>query len=492
MSNSDSSYKQILKATSIFGGVQVFNILIQLVRSKVIAVLLGPSGVGIMGLLQTTIGLISSATNFGLGVSAVRDISEAKSTGNEDRVITKVSIVRKLVILTGILGLVVTIIFSPILSKLTFGNYDYVWGIMLLGFNVLLVQLAIGQLVVLQGLRKLFWLAKANIYASLLALVFSLPLYYFYGNKGIVPGFIVSAIAVLVVQFYYANKLKMKSLAMSFSKALSEGKSMLKLGFILSLSGLISVIASYIIRLYISRIGGVEEVGFYTAGFAIVGTYVGLVFSAMGTDYYPQLAAVNNDLSKASILIQQQAEIALIILAPLICIFIVFIDGITVVLYSKEFLPISGMVHWAILGIFFKAVSWAISFLFLAKADTKIFFWNEIIAHFYLLVFNCLGYYFLGLEGLGISFLVGYFIYLIQVFFVCKYKYNLKLNVALFQILAIYVFFGFLCFVLSNVLSGWTLYLVGGFVVVAVSILSLILLNKRVKLFEMLKSRKKK
>ena len=65
----ETSYRQIMKATSIFGGVQVINIIIQIIRSKVIAVLLGTTGVGVMGLLITTISFIAKLTGFGLNTS---------------------------------------------------------------------------------------------------------------------------------------------------------------------------------------------------------------------------------------------------------------------------------------------------------------------------------------------------------------------------------------------------------------------------------------
>ena len=55
MTNNDQSYRQILKATSLFGGVQVFSIIISVIRSKAIAVWLGPLGVGIIGLLTNSL-----------------------------------------------------------------------------------------------------------------------------------------------------------------------------------------------------------------------------------------------------------------------------------------------------------------------------------------------------------------------------------------------------------------------------------------------------
>lgn len=72
MQEQRSSYRQIVKATSLFGGVQFFQILISVVRSKFVAILLGPSGMGIVGLLTSTTGLITGLTNFGLGTSAIK------------------------------------------------------------------------------------------------------------------------------------------------------------------------------------------------------------------------------------------------------------------------------------------------------------------------------------------------------------------------------------------------------------------------------------
>lgn len=72
------------------------------------AVLLGPAGVGIMGLSQ----------------SAVRDVSEANSSNDIQRIAKTVTLVRKLVWITGLLGLIVVACCSPLLSKFSFGNYD--------------------------------------------------------------------------------------------------------------------------------------------------------------------------------------------------------------------------------------------------------------------------------------------------------------------------------------------------------------------------------
>ena len=52
MTETSASYRRILKSSSIIGGASFLNIAIGLVRTKVLAVLLGPSGVGLVSLYR--------------------------------------------------------------------------------------------------------------------------------------------------------------------------------------------------------------------------------------------------------------------------------------------------------------------------------------------------------------------------------------------------------------------------------------------------------
>ena len=155
-----SSYGSIFKATSLFGGVQEYQILIQIIKSKFVAVLLGPAGVGIMGLYQSGLQLIQQISSMGLASSAVRDVSEANGTNDIQRIAKTITVVRKLVWFTGLLGLVLVALFSPLLSKASFGNYDYTIPFIILSVTLLIDQISSGQRVILQGLRRLKDLAK--------------------------------------------------------------------------------------------------------------------------------------------------------------------------------------------------------------------------------------------------------------------------------------------------------------------------------------------
>jgi O-antigen/teichoic acid export membrane protein len=461
MEEEKSSYRSIMKATSLFGGVQVLNILITIVRSKIVAVLLGPAGMGIMGLLNSTTGLVQSLTNFGLGTSAVRDISAANESNDFNR-ISKITIVfRRLVWITGLLGTLSTFLLAPWLSELSFGNKEYTIAFRWLATSLLLNQLATGQNVILQGTRQLKYLAKANLLGSLIGLLITAPLYYLMGIDGIVPAIIIMSITSFLIAWYYGDKVKITNVKVTSQETIFEGNGMLKMGFMISLSSLITLCVSYVVRIYISNTGGLEDVGLYNAGFAIIGTYVGLIFAAMGTDFYPRLSGIANDNQKATTLINQQAVIAVLIISPILTVFFIFIDWVILVLYSPKFFPVNGLIQWAALGMYFKTVSWCIAFVFLAKGVSKLFFWNELITNAYLLLFNILGYKFFGLTGMGISFLVSYILYLVQVYFIAKFKYEFSFIKQFFKIFSVQLLLGILCFIIKQFIPTPWNYIIG-------------------------------
>lgn len=486
MNDEQSSYRQIMKATSLFGGVQVFNILITIIRTKFIAVLLGPLGMGISGLLTSTTSFIGGLTNFGLSTSAVRDVASAYSSKDNERIVRTVSVFRKLVWITGSLGMIITIILSPLLSRITFGNNDYTIAFILISVTLLINQISTGQFVLLRGMRQLNYLAKSNLAGSVLGLLTVIPLYYVYGLNGIVPAIIITAVTQLILTWYFANKLNIRSTKISLKQTIYEGKSMMKLGFLISLSGLINLGASYLVRIFISNTGGIEEVGLYNAGFTLINTYVGLIFSAMSTDYYPRLSAVTDDNEKCKIIINQQSEVAILILGPLITFFIIYIQWVIILLYSTRFLDIAQMIYFAISGTLFKAGSWAISYIFLAKADTRLYFWNELAANLYLLLFNIAGYYYGGLTGLGLSYLLSYVIYFFQVYFVGKSRFKFSFRINFSKIFIIQFLLVILSFLTIETVKNSLAYLIGTVLIILSTIFSFHELNKRIDLVELI------
>ncbi len=424
---------------------------------------------GIVGLLTTATGLISGLTNFGLGTSAVRDVASANSTGNETRIATVVKVLKRCVWLTGTFGTLIMLALSPWISQLTFGNHDYTLAFIWISITLLFTQLSTGQLVILQGMRKLQHLAKASLSGSALGLIFTVPLYFKLGIDGIVPAIILTSLISLSLSWYFGKKVKLIPVKVSRVRTIAEGKNMLTMGFMISMSGLITMGASYLVSIFISNTGGVSQVGLYAAGFAIINGYVGLIFTAMGTDYYPRLSAVANDNELCKQTINQQAEIALLILAPIIVVFLIFINWVIILLYSKQFVAVNDMIYWVALGMFFKTASWSIAYVLLAKGASKLFFWNELIGNVYILGLNILGYHLMGLAGLGISFMAGYLLYLIQVFVLSKTKFQFSFDSAFIVIFIIQFMLAICCFVVVKILGEPYSYIIGmGFIMISI------------------------
>lgn len=431
MKEDNEDFKEGLKTTSLFGGVQIFKILISIISSKFVALLLGPTGMGISGLLSSTTGLIGAATNLGLSTSAVKDVAQSYAQGDKFHFNRTVSVFRRLVWGTGFLGLLVCLLLSPLWSNLTFGNYDYTLAFAILSVTFLLGQISSGQGVVLQGTRNFKMMAKSGVIGSVIGLFTSIPLYYFWGNEGIVPAMLLSSITALLLTTYYARKVKVDKVCLSSKEVLKEGKTMINLGFLISIQSFLSILCAYLVRIFIGRTGSIDDVGLYNSGFNVINTYVGMVFTAMGTEYYPRLSSYNNDKKKFVNAINQQMELSFLLLAPLIAAFLVLGELAIIILYSTKFLSATFMIAFGVFGIFLKAPGWCLGFAFLAKGESKIFFINELCSEIYFILFNILFYKLWGLNGLGLSFIMNYLIYFLQCAIVChkRYNYNIEISV---------------------------------------------------------------
>ena len=487
-----SSYRSIFKATSLFGGVQVYQILIQIIKSKFIAVLLGPAGVGIMGLYQSGLQLIQQFSSMGLSQSAVRDVSEANGSNDIQRIAKTVTVVRKLVWVTGIFGLVLVACFSPLLSKTSFGNYDYTIPFIILSITLLLDQLSAGQKVILQGMRRLKDLAKCSAFGVTFGLITSVPLYYWLGIEGIVPTLILNSLCSLLLSWFYSRKIKVEKVKVTPKQTLEQGKLMLVMGVSMSISGILSTIVAYAIRGYIQANGGVEQVGLYQAGFVIMTTYVGMVMNAIATDYYPRLAAINKDNQKCREAVSQQGEIGVMILAPMLTICLVFMPFVLKILYSDKFLAANEYISWACLGMMLRLASWVISFLFVAKAESKLFMINELSANLYYLAFSLIGYKTMGLTGLGIAFALDYLVYFIQCYLITKKRYKFGFSNSFIKCYSIQLLLIISCLIIVLTLSGWQKYIIGSLIIAISCYLGLKGLNEKMELLSFVRQKIKK
>ena len=483
-----NQFRNSFKATILFSGVQIYQILIRIIKSKFMALFIGPAGFGIYSLLRSTTDTISGITNLGLNASSVKTIAAANREGDRGVISRNVTAQRRLIWLTGIIGMLICAFFSPVWSNVSFGNDAYIWSFITVSTIILLDQLNRGELALMQGLQQRKKIAKANVIGQSLNAFFTIPLYYFYGVKAIVSSLILGSIIALAISLIYSRKNNIDNVNLSWNETFVIGREMIKLGFFLSLQYILSMIVIWIIRNYVSKIGGLDEVGLYSAGTAIIGSYIGLVFSAMATDYYPRLAATksNEELGQA---VHVQAEITILLLAPLAVAFFVIIKPAIILLYSEKFLPIENMMYWAVGGVLVQAMAWAMSHTLLAKAKPSIFFLNELISTVWGLPIKLLCYKCWGLTGFGMATVIVYAIYLVQVLIITKKLFGISFENSILKL-----FFLLNLPILATALIKLTLpamwgYIFGSGVFVITGIFALYKLNQKLGLRSLVESR---
>ena len=483
MSNKQASYRTIIKSTSIFGGVQLIQIIISIIKVKFLAVLLGPTGMGISNLYLSSFNVISSVVGLGLAFSSVREISLALEANQLIKIYRIIKIVTRWLILSSVLGITFTIIFAPLLSEITFGSINYSGAFISLSIIIIFNALSTANNSILQGMLRIKNLASSKTLGSILGLITSIPIYYFYGVKGIIPVIILSSLITLVVSEYYKYQIERENALISIKETFYEGKNMVNLGVLMVFSTFISTLFTFIINSYISNNGSLETVGLYQAAQNMTIQYFSLIFSAMGLDFYPRLSASSNDNSKVRILVNEQTEILLLIIIPLLIMFLLVAPFMIKLTLSSNFISMTPLVRLITLGMAFKAMTFAVGYISFAKGDRKTYFIMEgLFGNFVTLILSIVLFHYWGLIGIGVSILLASIIYLFVITIVTKIKYNFQFSESVIRILLISIFFSSSTFLIVN-FSTHKLSLISGITVFFFSAYySIYHLNKKIGL----------
>lgn len=485
-----SGYQTAFKATALFGGVQAITIIVSILKSKVVAIWLGATGFGIMSLFNATTSLIFSITNLGLQSSAVRDIAKEKGAKNYIGVSQIIKAINRWLLATGLCGAIIMIVLSPWLSQWLFDSNQYISAFILLSCVVFLTGIYNGNYAVLQGMRKLSLMAKANVVGSISGFICSAPLYYFFRENGIVWAMILTALSTTIISFFFVKKVKLVPVNQTCQESFKLGLKTVKLGIMMAISSIAVLLVQFIVKTFIVKLGGLNDVGYYQAGWALNATYLGMVFTAMGKDYFPRLSQTAHDNRETSLKINEQAEIAILILAPFIIAMIVFMPFLIKLLYSEKFLVIIPMTKWLLIGSLVKAGSWGLSFVFLAKGDGKTFLFNELGIKLITIPAYLLGYYVFGLVGIGYAYVFGYTVYFVWIAIIAFRKYKLHYKKRFWMTFFI-LFTLIIIFPLGEYLWDASYY-TGIILILVISAFSLFILNERVGLIQLFRSFVKK
>lgn len=457
-----SSYSHILKYTSIFGGVQGLVILIGMVRNKLIALLLGPQGMGLMALFNSTVRLISDTTGLGLGMSAVRELSRLYDEEHHEELKSRIELIRSWSLITACLGFVLCVVLSPLINHYTFSWGNHTLHFMLLAPIIALTALSAGELSILKATRKLRRLAEISIYGVLCALATSVPLYYIFGESAIVPSLIIIALSQFIITItysfhYYPYRVHFDS------DTFSEAKPMLRLGISFLGAGIMGSGSDFIVRSFLNYEGSLDDVGLYNAGYMITMTYAGVIFSAMETDYFPRLSSVNNNVEERNLLVNRQLEVSLLLISPLLILLMSILPIALPLLYSDAFLAVLPMVKVAIFAMFMRSLELPVAYITLSRGDSKAFFLLETTYYLLFIMMFWLGYKYAYLFGVGLGLVVTGLLFNLILYAFAYQKYSFCISKRMLLYLAIQLSLAGLVYFISsnsNTLLSWSIQVV--------------------------------
>jgi PST family polysaccharide transporter len=371
------TYTQILKSSAWIGGSSVVTVAFGIARTKALAVLIGPAGVGLLGLYGSIADVTRSIAGMGINASGVRQIAEAVGSGDGDRIARTATVLRRVSILLGVLGAAILLLLSRQVSLLTFGIDGRSGAIALLSLSVLFSLVAAGQTAYIQGIRRIADLARMRIWGALLGSAASVVLVYFLRERGVVPSLIAVAAMSTLTSWWYSRKAKLRAPRLTSADVIREVTAMLKLGFAFMASGFMLMGVAYGIRIIVLHRVGFAAVGMYQAAWGLSSLYVGFILQAMGEDFYPRLTALAGNNLACNQTVNEQAHVSLLLAAPGILATLTFAPTVMTLFYSPKFTAAADILQWICLGIALRVITWPMGYIVVAKGAHRWFFWSD-------------------------------------------------------------------------------------------------------------------
>jgi len=402
-------FARILRSSALMGGAQVATLAVAFVRTKVIAQLMGPAGVGLVGVLTSFNGNVSTLAGWGLGASGVRMIASAPP----EEEASKQAAVRKFGLTLSGLGLVATLaLFWPV-AYLTFDSSRYALELLIGGMAVPCVIANTIWTSMLQAAGQVKSLAKAQVISALVGLCVGLPLIYWFSSVGIALSLFLAAAVPMAVTWRLARR---ECHSRDVQPDGRDLRALFDMGGGLMVIGVATQVAAYGVRLAIIKhhsadlAAGLADAGYYQAAIAIAGSLPAIVFSAMGTDFFPRVAAAKDE-AEAKVLSERQIEAALLLAMPIFTGLITMNRlGITF-LYADLFEPAVPLLSWMIWGVFVRLIGWPLGYWLVARGSMRTVVLVEVSSQLLMAALPLLLLPSYGLVGTAVGYFVGYLLY---------------------------------------------------------------------------------
>lgn len=409
--NGSSSSGQILKSTAIIGSSNLFVAVTRLVQMKVFAHLLGPSGLGLVGIYHSIMATTATVGGLGLSSSGVRAVSESCGAGNERDLATVVLVLRRLTLFFGLLTATGLFLLRGPIADWVFDAVGHAGDVGVLSLGVLFTIVSGSQGALLNGLRRVKDLARANVYSAIPGTATAIALVWFWGAAAVPFAIVATTLVALISYWWFAQRVPRMPVSPGYDEIWTKCQALVRLGAAFMAGGLVMAGAMFLTRVILLDQLGLASVGYFQAAWAIVVLSIDFILNAMGVDFYPLLTARIRDRAAANQLVNEQTEVALLLGGPLILGMILFAPALIAVLYTPAFDTATDLLRWLLFGNILKIVSWPMSFLIMAQARAKTFVLLELLWASTYLSGIYLGSNVFGINAAGYAFLGSYVIY---------------------------------------------------------------------------------
>ncbi len=373
-----SSYGDILRSSLLVGAASALNIAIGIVRTKVIATMLGPSGIGLLGILNSIADLARSGADLGVNASGVRRIAEASGSGDPARVARTVLVLERLSLWLGLAGGAALALLAMPIADLTFGSTAHAGAVGLLGLAVLSRIGADARSAVVQGTRRIADMARINVHAALLGTAASVSVIAWLGIDGVAWSIIALAAASAIVGWWYRRKIQLQAVALEPPDVRNEVRALLQMGIAFMATTLLMLGAAYAIRQIVVRQLGLHEAGLYQASWTLASLYVGVLLQAMSADFYPRLVGAAGDHAQTNRLVNEQAHVSLLLAGAGVTATMCLAEFVIAVFYSAAFVDATSTLRWMCLGMALRVVSFPVGYIIVASGRRNAFVATEL------------------------------------------------------------------------------------------------------------------
>lgn len=411
----------LIKTSILSGLAQLIRIFTGVIVTKVIAVLIGPTGVAVIGQLQNLLSLSTLFSGDFLKTALLRFTARYNQSENEDVAdiwSASIKIVMGLSIITSIL----LYLFSNELAIYFLKDESYHIVLKTLAFSLPMFVLNSFFLAILNGLKKIKLYIYISILINIVSLIMVCTLSYFFGLQGALFAYVTNQSIVFLLTIYLIRNqswFKIKNFRKQYFDKVSTYKQLLKFSFITFTAIVSSSLSMLYVRSFLIERLSIEVTGIWQALWTLSTLCIGLITTSLGTYLLPTMSGTTD---KKKLNKELKDSFKILIPISFLCLTLVYLlrDFIILALYSAEFTAMRDLFAWQLVGTLFKIVGWLFSIAFVSQGLVKISVTIEI---FFALSWCILISIFVenfNLDGAVYAFALNSFLYLIVVGIVYK------------------------------------------------------------------------